>query len=99
MGQRASNTKRRRRRKRFWRPWGSHPTPISRHPNSAVRSEDLPGGRAYVYEDEGFTFDAGPTVITAPHTLTDLFELTGRRLEDYIELMEVQPMYRLMERR
>ena len=59
-------------------------------------ARDLAGGRAYVYEDEGFTFDAGPTVITAPHTLTDLFELTGRRLEDYIELMEVQPMYRLI---
>ena len=59
-------------------------------------ARDLPGGRAYVYEDKGFTFDAGPTVITAPHTLTDLFELTGRRLEDYIELMEVQPMYRLI---
>jgi phytoene desaturase len=59
-------------------------------------ARDLPGGRAYVYEDEGFTFDAGPTVITAPHTLTDLFELSGRRLEDYIHLMEVQPMYRLI---
>ena len=59
-------------------------------------ARDLPGGRAYVYEDEGFTFDAGPTVITAPHTLTDLFELTDRRLEDYIRLMEVQPMYRLI---
>ncbi len=59
-------------------------------------ARDLPGGRAYVYEDEGFTFDAGPTVITAPHTLTDLFDLSGRRLEDYIRLMEVQPMYRLI---
>ena len=59
-------------------------------------ARDLPGGRAYVYNDDGFTFDAGPTVITAPHTLTELFELTGRRLEDYIKLMEVQPMYRLI---
>tara|TARA_B100000925_G_scaffold69384_1_gene47928 strand:- start:45 stop:1550 length:1506 start_codon:yes stop_codon:yes gene_type:complete len=59
-------------------------------------ARDLPGGRAYVYNDDGFTFDAGPTVITAPHTLTDLFELSGRKLEDYIELMEVQPMYRLI---
>ena len=59
-------------------------------------ARDLPGGRAYVYEDEGFTFDAGPTVITAPHTLTDLFELSGRKLEDYIGLKEVQPMYRLI---
>ena len=59
-------------------------------------ARDLPGGRAYVYQDDGYTFDAGPTVITAPHTLTDLFELTGKKLEDYIELMEVQPMYRLI---
>ena len=59
-------------------------------------ARDLPGGRAYVYHDDGYTFDAGPTVITAPHTLTDLFDLTGKKLEDYIELMEVQPMYRLI---
>ena len=59
-------------------------------------ARDLPGGRAYVYHDDGFTFDAGPTVITAPHTLTDLFELSGKKLDDYIELMEVQPMYRLI---
>ena len=59
-------------------------------------ARDLPGGRAYVYHDDGFTFDAGPTVITAPHTLTDLFELTGRNLYDYIQLKEVQPMYRLI---
>ena len=59
-------------------------------------ARDLPGGRAYVYHDEGYTFDAGPTVITAPHTLTDLFELSGRALEDYIQLLGVQPMYRLI---
>lgn len=59
-------------------------------------ARDLPGGRAYVYHDDGYTFDAGPTVITAPHTLTDLFELTDRRLEDYIRLIEVTPMYRLI---
>ena len=59
-------------------------------------TRDLPGGRAYVYHDDGFTFDAGPTVITAPHVLTDLFDLTDRKLEDYIKLMEVQPMYRLI---
>ena len=59
-------------------------------------ARDLPGGRAYVYHDDGFTFDAGPTVVTAPHTLTELFELSGRKLEDYIELNEVSPMYRLI---
>lgn len=57
---------------------------------------DLPGGRAYVYKDKGFTFDAGPTVITAPECLEELFTLTGRKLEDYVELMPVMPFYRLL---
>jgi phytoene desaturase len=56
---------------------------------------DKPGGRAYVYEDQGFTFDAGPTVITDPDCLRELFALTGRSLEDYVELMPVMPFYRL----
>src|SRR5690606_17981419 len=57
---------------------------------------DLPGGRAYVFKDNGFTFDAGPTVITAPHCLEELFELTGRKLSDYVELLPVEPFYRLL---
>lgn len=57
---------------------------------------DMPGGRAYVFHDNGFTFDAGPTVITAPHCLEELFELSGRKLSDYVELMKVEPFYRLM---
>ncbi|MEE2640881.1 MAG: phytoene desaturase [Planctomycetota bacterium] len=56
---------------------------------------DKPGGRAYVYEDDGFTFDAGPTVITAPHCIDELFELAGRRREDYVKLLPVTPFYRL----
>ncbi len=60
-----------------------------------VDKRDRPGGRAYVYEDEGFTFDAGPTVITAPNLIEDLFTLAGRRIEDYVELLPVTPFYRL----
>ncbi len=56
---------------------------------------DLPGGRAYVYRDNGFTFDAGPTVITAPDCLRELFVLAGRSMEDYVELRPVDPFYRL----
>lgn len=56
---------------------------------------DLPGGRAYVYKDQGFTFDAGPTVITAPHCLEELFELGGKKMSDYVELMPITPFYRL----
>jgi phytoene desaturase len=58
-------------------------------------ARDKPGGRAYVYEDQGFVFDAGPTVITAPQCFEELFELTGRKLSDYVELLPVAPFYRL----
>jgi len=60
-----------------------------------VDRRDRPGGRAYVYEDHGFVFDAGPTVITAPSCLEELFALSGRRLADAVELMPVKPFYRL----
>ncbi len=60
-----------------------------------IDQRDRPGGRAYVYRDKGFTFDAGPTVITAPNLLEDLFTLGGKRIEDYVELMPVTPFYRL----
>jgi phytoene desaturase len=53
------------------------------------------GGRAYVYQDRGFTFDAGPTVITAPHCLEELFTLAGERLADHVTLAPVKPFYRL----
>ena len=58
-------------------------------------AHDKPGGRAYVYEDQGYIFDAGPTVITAPHCLEELFELSGRRMADYVRLLPVSPLYRL----
>jgi len=60
-----------------------------------VEMRDKPGGRAYVWKDQGFTFDAGPTVITDPDCLTELFEGTGSELKDYIDLMPVDPFYRL----
>lgn len=58
-------------------------------------ARDQPGGRAYVYRDKGYTFDAGPTVITAPHCIEELFALAGKRMADYVELMPVTPFYRL----
>ncbi len=56
---------------------------------------DQPGGRASVHEDGGYIFDAGPTVITAPHCLEELFELSDRRMADYVRLLPVTPLYRL----
>ena len=58
-------------------------------------AHDQPGGRASVHVDAGYVFDAGPTVITAPHCLEELFELSGRRLSDYVRLLPVSPLYRL----
>ena len=60
-----------------------------------LEKRDKPGGRAYVYQDAGFTFDAGPTVITDPSCLEELFELSGRKLSDYVDLIPVAPFYQL----
>jgi Phytoene dehydrogenase and related proteins len=56
---------------------------------------DQPGGRARVFEQDGFTFDAGPTVITAPFLFEELWSLCGRDLEDDVELVPVDPFYRI----
>jgi phytoene desaturase len=55
-----------------------------------------PGGRASVFRQDGFTFDAGPTIITAPFLLEDLWALAGRRFADEIELRAISPFYRIM---
>ncbi len=60
-----------------------------------LEKRDKPGGRAYVYQDEGFTFDAGPTVITDPSAIEELFTAAGKSITDYVELLPVSPFYRL----
>jgi phytoene desaturase len=45
-----------------------------------VEARDKPGGRAYFWEQEGFTFDAGPTVITDPACLRELWALSGNEM-------------------
>ncbi|MEM7666369.1 MAG: phytoene desaturase [Pseudomonadota bacterium] len=62
---------------------------------TVVEARDKPGGRAYFWENEGFTFDAGPTVITDPPCLKELWELTGHDIAEDVELMKVMPFYRL----
>jgi phytoene desaturase len=54
-----------------------------------------PGGRARVHRQDGFTFDAGPTIVTAPFLFEELWALCGRRLADDVELVPLSPFYRL----
>jgi len=56
---------------------------------------DAPGGRAYVFRQDGFTFDAGPTIVTAPFLFEDLWKLCGKTLADDVELRPVSPFYRI----
>ena len=57
------------------------------------RLEQL-GGRARTFKRDGHTFDAGPTVITAPFLFEELFELFDRQLPEYAEILPVSPWYR-----
>ncbi len=58
-----------------------------------VEKRDKPGGRAYVYEQDGFVFDGGPTIITAPWLIHELFELGGKKTEDYVQIVPIDPFY------
>lgn len=60
-----------------------------------IEARDKPGGRGYYWEKDGFTFDGGPTVITDPPCLEELWALSGHRMAEDIELMPVFPFYRL----
>ena len=56
---------------------------------------DGPGGRAGVFRQDGFVFDAGPTIITAPFLLEELWALCGRSLAEDVQLRPVEPFYRI----
>lgn len=60
-----------------------------------LEKRDQPGGRAYVYRDAGFAFDGGPTVVTAPLLIEELFALAGKRMEDHLTMVPVDPFYRI----
>jgi phytoene desaturase len=51
------------------------------------------GGRARVFKKKGYTFDAGPTVITAPFLFDELFDLFSKKRENYVKFKRLDPMY------
>ena len=67
------------------------------HEVELFEKRDKLGGRAYVYEMNGFKFDGGPTVITAPFLFDDIWELAGKRREDYFQLVPCEPFYRIFD--
>jgi phytoene desaturase len=56
---------------------------------------DAPGGRAYVFRQDGFTFDGGPTIVTAPYLFEDLWARCGRKLSDDVTLLSLDPFYKV----
>ena len=58
-----------------------------------VEKRDRAGGRAYVFRQNGFVFDAGPTIITAPAMIDDLFALAGRHTSNAVRLVPLDPYY------
>ena len=57
---------------------------------------EQPGGRASVFRDKGFTYDAGPTILTAPFLLDELFALSGKKTADYLRIVPCKPFYRIV---
>lgn len=53
------------------------------------------GGHAYLLRDSGYKFDMGPSLITAPEIIRGVFESAGRRMEDYLDLVLLDPFYRI----
>lgn len=60
-----------------------------------VEARDKPGGQAYYWQKDGFTFDAGPTALVDPASLRELWEITGHDMAADVELMPVMPFCRL----
>jgi phytoene desaturase len=67
------------------------------HEVEIYEKRDKLGGRAYQYEINGFKFDGGPTVITAPYIFDEIFEAAGRKREDYFDLVPLDPFYRVFD--
>jgi phytoene desaturase len=59
-----------------------------------IEARELPGGQAYQWRREGFTFDAGPTAIVAPAGLAELWALTGHDIAGDVELLPISPFCR-----
>ncbi len=67
------------------------------HQVEMFEKRDKLGGRGYLYEINGFKFDGGPTVITAPWLFDEIWAAAGKNREDYFQLTKVDPFYRIFD--
>ncbi len=65
------------------------------HEVTILEKRDKLGGRAYVYKQDGFVFDGGPTIITAPWLIEEMFEAGGKKTSDYVKLVKIDPFYNI----
>lgn len=68
---------------------------VKGHDVQIFEKRDQPGGRAYQYQIDGFKFDGGPTVITAPYIFDEIFQQAGKMRQDYFQLIPLDPFYRI----
>ncbi|HET8912014.1 MAG TPA: phytoene desaturase family protein, partial [Ktedonobacteraceae bacterium] len=63
-----------------------------------IERHERVGGKLNRIERQGFTFDTGPSLITMPYVFEALFRLAGRKLEDYLQLVPLDPTCRYVYR-
>ena len=61
---------------------------------TVLEREPVPGGRNGLLEIDGYSFDTGPTVLTMPDLIADAFDAVGERMEDWLDLEPLDPLYR-----
>ena len=88
-----------RHRRRTGRPGGRVHARRPRLSRRLARAERWLGGKAAVLEEQGYRFDMGPTILTLPSVLRRIFAEAGRRLEDHLELIRLDPQWRCFLRR
>ena len=67
------------------------------HDVTIYEARDKLGGRGYTYEMDGFRFDGGPTIITAPWLFDDIWAKAGKKREEYVEFVKCDPFYRIFD--
>lgn len=60
-----------------------------------LEKNSMPGGQAMQHKEKGYTFDLGPSIITEPKIIESVFKAAGKKMEDYVDLMPLDPVYRI----